>query len=178
LFQVGNASLVPLVTGRLGHEHAGGSVLITAGAILVPQLAAALIATRIAHEADALGRKPLLLLGLGAVAARAILFAATSSPWVLLPIQLLDGFSAAIVGVMTPLVIADLMRGTGRYNLAQGFSGTATGLGGALSTGTTGYVAQHFGYATAFLGLAFVALIGAAILYCFLPETKPATPKS
>jgi MFS family permease len=177
LFQVGNASLVPLATGRLGHEHAGGSVLITAGTVLVPQLAAALIATRIAHEADALGRKPLLLVGLGAVAVRAMVFAAAASPWILLPIQLLDGLSAAIIGVMTPLVAADLMRGTGRYNLAQGFAGTATGLGGALSTGTSGYVAQHFGYATAFIGLAFVVLIGVAVLYFFLPETKSATPK-
>ena len=177
LFQVANASLVPLATGRLGYEHAGGSVLITAGTVLVPQLAAALISTWIAHKADALGRKPLLLIGLGVVAVRAVLFAVASSPLILLPIQLLDGLSAAIIGVMTPLVIADLMRGTGRYNLAQGFAGTATGLGGALSTGTSGYIAGHFGYATAFIGLAFVALIGVAVLYFFLPETKPARSK-
>src|SRR5262249_26388918 len=136
-----------------------------------------IVASRIAHEADALGRKPLLIVGLGAVTVRAVLFAVVSDPWILLPIQILDGLSAAIIGVMTPLVIADLMRGTGRYNLAQGFAGVAVGIGGALSTGTTGYVVEHFGYAGAFLGLASVALAGVAVLYAFLPETKPSAPK-
>lgn len=177
LFHIGNASLVPLVTERLGYAAEGGSVLMTAGAVLIPQVVAALVAGRIAHKADSLGRKPLLLIGLGAVTVRAILFAIVSDPWILLPIQILDGLSAAVIGVMTPLVIADLMRGTGRYNLAQGYAGTAVGIGGALSTGTSGYVVEHIGYATAFLGLAFVALLGAAVIYAFLPETKPAAPK-
>jgi MFS family permease len=177
LFHIGNASLVPLVTGRLGYEDAGGSVLMTAGAVLIPQVVAALVAGRVAREADARGRKPLLIIGLGAVTARAILFAIVSDPGILLLLQILDGVSAAVIGVMTPLVIADLMRGTGRYNLAQGYAGTAVGIGGALSTGTTGYIVEHLGYATAFLGLAFVALLGAAVLYFFLPETKPAAPK-
>ena len=174
LFHVANASLVPLATGRLGYEHVSGSVLVTGGAVFVPQAVAALIATRVGREADALGRKPLLLVGLGAVAVRAMLLAVVSAPWGLLPIQLLDGLSAAIIGVMTPLVVADLMRGTGRYNLAQGFAGMAVGIGGALSIGTSGYVVEHFGYATAFLGLAFIGSIGVAVLYFLLPETKPA----
>jgi MFS family permease len=177
LFHIGNASLVPLATARVGYEHVDGSMLVTAGAVLVPQVVAALIATRIAREADTRGRRPLLLVGLGAVALRALLFAMVSSPWVLLPIQLLDGLSAAIIGVMTPLVIADLMRGTGRYNLAQGFAGTAVGVGGALSTGTSGYAVEHFGYATGFLGLAAFGLIGVAVIYWFLPETKPSAPQ-
>jgi predicted MFS family arabinose efflux permease len=73
-----------------------------------------------------------------------------------------------------PLVIADLTRGTGRYNLAQGFAGTAMGLGAALSTGSSGYVVEHLGYATGFLALAAIGLIGCATVYWLLPETKPA----
>jgi predicted MFS family arabinose efflux permease len=78
---------------------------------------------------------------------------------------------------LTPLVIADLMRGTGRYNLAQGFAGTAVGIGGALSTGSSGYAVEHFGYATGFLGLAAFGLIGVAVIYWFLPETRPSAQK-
>jgi MFS family permease len=81
--------------------------------------------------AEARGREPILLLGLGAVGVRAILFALLSNPWTLLPAQLLDWLCAAVIGVMMPLVIADLTRGTGRYNLARGFAGTATGIGAA-----------------------------------------------
>ena len=35
----------------------------------------------------------------------------------------LDGVGAGIFGALTRLVIADIMRGTGRYNLAQGAVG-------------------------------------------------------
>jgi hypothetical protein len=31
---------------------------------------------------------------------------------------LLDGVGAGIFGALTPLVLADIMRGTGRYNVA------------------------------------------------------------
>jgi predicted MFS family arabinose efflux permease len=173
LFQFANASLVPLVGGRLGYQHEQSSELVTSGVVVVPQIVAALIATWIARRADDWGRKPLLLVGLGAVAVRAVLFAVTGSPWMLLLIQPLDGVSAAVIGVMMPLVIADLTRGTGRYNLAQGYAGTAIGIGVALSTGGSGYIVQHFGYAIGFFGLAAIGLIGCAVLYWFFPETKP-----
>jgi MFS family permease len=178
LFQFANASLVPLASGRLGHQHENGFVLFTSGVVLIPQLVAASIATWVARRADDWGRKPLMLAALGAVAIRAVLFAVTSSNWVLLPVQALDGISAAMIGVMMPLVIADLTRGTGRYNLAQGFAGTAIGIGAAVSTGTSGYVVEHLGYATGFFGLAAVGLIGCAVLYWFVPETKPAEERA
>jgi MFS family permease len=173
LFQFANASLVPLTGGRLGHQHADGFVLLASGVVVVPQVVAALIATWVARRADDWGRKPLLLAALGAVSIRAVLFAVTSSPWMLLPVQMLDGISASIIGVMMPLVIADLTRGTGRYNLAQGFAGTAISIGAAVSTASSGYVVEHLGYMTGFLGLAAVGLIGCAVLYWLVPETKP-----
>ena len=49
----------------------------------------------------------------------------------------------------------------------------AIGIGAAVSTGTSGYVVEHLGYATGFFGLAAVGLIGCAVLYWFVPETKP-----
>jgi MFS family permease len=173
LFQFANASIVPLATARLGYEHAKGSELVTAGVVLIPQIVAALTATMIAHRADEWGRKPLLFIGIGAAAVRAVLLSFVTNPWALLVIQTLDGLSAVVIGVMMPLVIADLTRGTGRYNLAQGFAGTAIGVGAALSTGMSGYVVQHFGYVAGFLGLAAIGAAGCAVLYAFLPETKP-----
>ena len=173
LFQVASAPLAPLATGRLAYEHAQVPLLVTAGVIVIPELMAALLAVWVAARADHWGRKPLLVLGLGAVSLRAMLLGLTASPWALLLFQSLDGISAAVIGVMLPLVIADLTRGTGRYNLAQGVAGTAMGLGAAVSVGATGYVVQHFGYWVGFLGLSAVALLGIAILMRLFPEPRP-----
>ncbi|HKF63615.1 MAG TPA: MFS transporter [Dongiaceae bacterium] len=172
LFQFANASLMPLAGGRLGYDHKQSSELVGSILILSPQLIAAVFAMAVAKLADDWGRKPILILGLGFVGLRALLFAVISNPWTLLPVQLLDGFSAAVVGVMMPLVIADLTRGTGRYNLAQGFAGTATGISAAISTACSGYAVQLLGYTTGFLGLAVIGFAGAAVLYWFFPETK------
>jgi sugar phosphate permease len=91
---------------------------------------------------------------------------------VLVAVQLLDGITGAVLGVLTPLVIADITRGTGRFNLAQGFVGTFAGIGAALSTTASGLVAENFGNAAGFAGVAGVALIALMILWTFLPETK------
>ena len=45
----------------------------------------------------------------------------------LIGVQLLDGVGAGIFGALAPLVIADIMRGTDRYNLAQGVIATVQG---------------------------------------------------
>ena len=172
LFPFANASLMPLAGARLGYDHRQSSELVGSILILSPQVVAAVFAMAVAKLADDWGRKPILILGLGFVGLRALLFAVISNPWTLLPVQLLDGFSAAVIGVMMPLVIADLTRGTGRYNLAQGFAGTATGISAAISTACSGYAVQLLGYTVGFLGLAVIGFAGAAILYWYFPETK------
>jgi len=53
---------------------------------------------------------------------------------VIVAAQLLDGISAATLGVLIPLVIADVTRGSGRFNLAQGAVGAAVGIGASAST--------------------------------------------
>ena len=51
----------------------------------------------------------------------------------LIGVQVLDGVGAGIFGALAPLVIADIMRGTGRYNLALGAIATVQGIGASLS---------------------------------------------
>ena len=65
--------------------------------------------------------------------------------------QIFDGITAAVFAVMVPLVVADLTRGTERFNLGQGILGTATGIGASLSATLGGYVTDHFGSAPAFV---------------------------
>jgi predicted MFS family arabinose efflux permease len=70
--------------------------------------------------------------------------------------------------------VADLTRGTGRFNLGQGVLGTATGIGASLSATLAGYVTDHFGSPAAFASLAAIAVVGFTALWFLMPETRPA----
>jgi len=175
LFQFTSASLMPLVSERLAQQHQHESELVTAALVIVPQLVTALIATWVAGRADVWGRKPLLLAGFAMLPIRAVLFTVVPNPWYLLPIQALDGVTAAVLGILTPLVIADVMRGTGRFNFAQGAVGVASGIGAAVSTTASGYLVQTLGFTAGFFGLAGTGLAGLAFLWWFMPETREAS---
>lgn len=172
LFQFANASILPLASERLARQHQHESELVIAALVIVPQLITALVAAWVARRADDWGRKPLLLAGFAMVPIRAVLFPFIPSPWYLLPIQALDGVTAAVIGILTPLVIADVMRGTGRYNLAQGAVGIASGIGASISTTASGYLVQTFGFTAGFFGLAGTGLAGLGALWWFMPETR------
>jgi MFS family permease len=107
---------------------------------------------------------------------RAVLFALTSNPLALIAIQVLDGITGAVIGVMTALVIADVTKGTGRFNLAQGMFGTLMGVGASLSPTLSGLIVHHLGYWAGFVSLAAEGLIALVVLALFLPETKEELP--
>jgi predicted MFS family arabinose efflux permease len=87
--------------------------------------------------------------------------------------QVLDGVSATTLGVLTALVVADLTKGTGRFNLAQGFVGTMSGVGASLSTTLSSQIAGSLGRAAGFLGISAVALAAVLVLWLLMPETNP-----
>ena len=103
---------------------------------------------------------PFLRLAFAALVLRALLFALVTDPYLLVAVQILDGITAAALGVMVPLMIADITRGTGRFNLAQGIVGTAVGIGASISPTLAGYLTDHFGSSVAFFGLAVIAAVG------------------
>jgi MFS family permease len=124
------------------------------------------------------GRRPLLLIGFAALPIRGLLFAVVTDPSLLLAVQLLDGITAAVFSVMVPLTVADLTRGTGRFNLGQGILGTATGIGASLSATLGGFATDRFGSPTAFATLAAIALVGFVVLWLLMPETRPVEEES
>jgi MFS family permease len=83
----------------------------------------------------------------------------------------LDGVGAGIFGALAPLVIADIMRGTGRYNLALGAIATVQGIGASLSGLAAGENVDHFGYSAAFLTLGAAALVAVIVFFLQMPET-------
>jgi hypothetical protein len=50
-----------------------------------------------------------------------LLSAVTTNPLLLIGIQLLDGISGSVLGVLTALIVADLTKGTGRFSLVACF---------------------------------------------------------
>jgi MFS family permease len=172
LFQVANASMLPLIGERLVHSQGRWSSLVISALVVAPQIIVALLAPWVGRTADTWGRRPLLLIGLGVVPIRSGLFALTTDPALLVVIQLLDGLTGAILGVLTALVIADITKGTGRFNLAQGLVGTLSGVGAALSTSISGVIVERLGQMAGFLGVTTVGLIAIAIFWVFMPETR------
>src|SRR5262245_35151038 len=174
LYHFSNASLLPLVGQNLAQSKVALSALYMAGLIMVPQIVVALLAPWIGYWSELWGRKPLLLIGFGTQAARALLFVLVSDPWGMIAVQVLDGITGAIVTVLTILVITDLTAGTGRFNLAQGVVGTLTGIAAAVSTGVLGIIVSRFGDAVGFMAMAAMTMAGLALLWMFLAETRPA----
>jgi MFS family permease len=113
-----------------------------------------------------------LLIGFAALPIRALLFMVVTDPRLLVAVQLLDGVCAAVFGVLVPLTIADITRGTGRFNLAQGIVGSATGIGASLSMTLAGWMSDRLGSSVAFLGLACIGGAGLIMTWLLMPETK------
>jgi MFS family permease len=178
LFQFANASMLPLAGEALVHQGGTRASFVISAMIIVPQIVVVVAAPWVGRKAQSWGRRPLLLIGFGALAVRGLLFALVSDPLLLVPIQLLDGVSGSVLGVLTALIIADLTKGTGRFNLAQGFVGTLAGVGAALSTTFFSLVVQHLGSAVGFIGIGAVALCTVLIVLLRMPETKSQIGKS
>jgi len=173
LFQLANAAMLPLVGSIMTLRSGEWASTLMGACIVVPQLVVAAFAPWVGRVADAWGRRPLLFLCFAALVLRGVLFALIANPYLVIGIQVLDGISAAVLGVIVPLVVADVMRGTGRFNLGLGIVGSAVGIGAALSTTLAGYTMDHFGASAAFCGLASLAAGGLASVWLLMPETRP-----
>ena len=174
LFHFGNAAMLPMAGQVLAQTHPGSDTIALSACIIAAQLVMVGVAWAVGRaSAKGIGREPIFLVALAVLPVRGMLFSLTTSPYAVVAIQLLDGLAAGIFGVVSVLIASDLMRGTGRFNLAQGLAALAVGVGAALSNLTTGYVVQWFGYPTGFLCLAGIATCALAFFAAFMPETRP-----
>jgi MFS family permease len=174
LFHLSNAAMLNLAAGEVTAGMGDNVQLVIAACIIVPQAIVALLSPWVGRTAQSWGRRPILLLGFSALPIRALLFAGVSSPYLLVPVQMLDGISAAVFGVMLPLIAADVAGGKGRYNLCIGLFGLAAGIGATLSTSLAGFVADRFGNAVSFFGLAGAGALAVLLVWAAMPETRNA----
>lgn len=171
LFHFANAAMLPQLGEMLAQGRARVSAPFMSACVIVTQLVIALTAAWVGKMAATWGRRPLLLIGFGVLPIRGVLYTLTASVPLLVGIQVLDGVANAIFGVVSILVIADLTRGTGRFNITQGTLGTAVGTGASLSTTFAGFLVQRSGYSFSFLGLAAIGLVAWILLWSAVPET-------
>jgi predicted MFS family arabinose efflux permease len=175
LFHLSNAAMLPLaasaVTMRAGHF----ANLIIAACIVVPQVIVALCSPWVGRAAERIGRRRLMLLGWGALPLRGLLLAVLPGSWPLVVGQAVSGVSAAVFGVLLPLLAADLTLGSAHFNLCMGILGLALYTGAAISTTLSGAISDAAGMQMAFLSLAGVGLVGFLAVWLAMPETRPAS---
>jgi hypothetical protein len=171
LFHLANTALLPLVGQKLAAAYPKEATAMMSACIVAAQAVMLPIALLVGRTADSWGRKPLFLAGFAILPIRAVLYTLSDNSFWLVGVQVLDGVGAGIFGALTPLVIADIMRGTGRYNLAQGAIATVQGIGASLSGLAAGVIVDHFGYSAAFLTLGAAAFVALVVFALRMPET-------
>jgi sugar phosphate permease len=70
-----------------------------------------------------------------------------------------------------PLILADLVVGSGRYSMSRGVVGTVQGVGGSLSNAAAGGVVMAGGYPAAFAMLSLFAVLSCG-LTLLLPKPE------
>ncbi|HEY9454782.1 MAG TPA: MFS transporter, partial [Bradyrhizobium sp.] len=171
MFHFSNAAMLPLVGQKLALVNRNLGTTLMSVCIIAAQMVMVPVAVLVGHKADVWGRKPIFAVALAVLTLRGMLYPLSDNPYWLVSVQLLDGVGAGIFGALFPLVVADLTRGTGHFNISQGAIATAAGLGGALSTAVAGLIIVKAGYSAAFLFLAAVAGAGLLGFAAMMPET-------
>jgi MFS family permease len=173
LFHFANAAMLPLVGQKSSVVLKDGAAVVMSACIIAAQLVMIPVALAASRLAASWGRKPVFLIGFAVLPIRGLLYCLSINPVYLVTVQLLDGIGAGIFGVVSVLVIADLTRGTGRFNLAQGALATATGVGAGLSNLIAGFVVKAAGFDAGFIMLAAIAAVGSVFFAVAMPETRP-----
>jgi MFS family permease len=171
VFHFANASMLPLAGQKLALAHPGLETALLAACILIAQFVTMPVAVLTGLKVDAWGRKPLLVAACLALAARGAVFAWFDSAPILIAAQILDGVSAGILDVLLPLMLGDIMGGTGRYSLSRGVVGTVQGVGGSLSNVAAGTLVVWGGYGVTFAALALAAGLAAGLAALAIKET-------
>jgi MFS family permease len=171
LFHFANAAMLPLVGQKLALQDRNVGTSLMSACIVAAQIIMVPMAILVGRKANRWGRKPLFLAGFFILPIRGVLYTFSDDPYWLLGVQLLDGVGAGLYGALFPLIVADLMEGTGRFNVALGAVLTAQGIGASLSTTLAGLIVVNAGYSAAFLALAAIAGAGLALFWIAMPET-------
>jgi MFS family permease len=168
-FHFANAAMLPLVGQKLALAHPGAESAIMSACIVIAHAVSIPTAILAGRKADEWGLRVLLAAACLALVTRGVVFAVSDNLVVLVAAQVLDGIAAGIWDALVPLVIADLVVGSGRYSTSRGLLGTVQGIGGSISNGAAGVAVMLGGYGAAFTMLALAAAAACALV-ALLPD--------
>ena len=171
-FHLANAAMLTSVSQLLGRTvGTDKATSLTAACIVAAQLVMVPVAIVVGRNTERWGTKPIFLVAFGFLAARGALYTVSNDPWWLVSVQALDGIGAGIFGALFPVIVADLTKGSGRFNVTQGVVSSVFGLGAALSATLAGSIIVWAGYSASFLTLAGIAAAGFVLYLTAMPET-------
>ncbi|KAL3936178.1 MAG: hypothetical protein SGBAC_008446 [Bacillariaceae sp.] len=205
-FHFANANVLLVLGELMGQEGEHdksdtanrNAIPLTAGAIIMAQVTMA-FATQLGdnYTARGTGRKVLFMAGLLSLPIRCALIIAFSNAGsaFLLSTQIFDGIGGGLMGLIQPLIIADITFGTGRFNAvskylwaldcslifhamslillfvhADGLIASCFGLGATLSNYLGQMVVEHYGHIASLTGSLFLSVIP-IIVFSTMPET-------
>ncbi len=177
LWNLANGFMLPLLGQKLGQDNAENSAVYLAVCIIVAQAFMIGVAP-LAAKASEKGRKNIFLIAFLLVPLRAALFSWIDNKYALISFQVIDGIGAGIYGVLSILMMSDLAKGTGRFNLLQGTTYAAVGLGVALSSASSGFTVKAFGYPGAFLTLGGIGVVATLFFFFFVREPDESAPSA
>jgi MFS family permease len=175
-FQVADAAMLPYVGRKIAGETSALADLAIGAAIILPQGVVAALSPLVGRAAERRGRRVVLMAGFAAEPVRGLLFAVVHAPAPLVLVQGLDGIGAAVVGVLLPLIAADIAHERGHFNLAMGAIGVAAGAGASASTTLAGAMDSLFGVRAAFFALAAAGFAATLLVWLIMPESGPGAP--
>jgi MFS family permease len=170
MYTFANASMLPLMVQRIASVGSKSSNVHIPIALFLTELIMIPVCY-IAGKRAQLGRKPLLIISYLFLFLRGLCFSLTSDPNILVGLQILDGMSAGIFGLMLTLVISDLSVETGRFNATLTTMGMFFTLTNGVSNLIFGFTTGKFGYPSAFSIMAAFAALGGILIWAFVPET-------
>lgn len=164
LFHLGNAAMLPLLGQAAVSRGEADPSAYTALTIIVAQLVMIPVALLAGRHARRHGYWRLLTLACAVLPVRGLLAATLPPSCALVPVQMMDGVAAGLVGVALPGLVASILRGSGHVNAGLGAVMAVQGVGAALSPALAGWVAQRFGYGAAFVALSVAAAISLGLI--------------
>ena len=171
-FHLSNGAMLTLAGIEMAKDNSQLANMVIAICVIIPSIITVILSQWVGVKADKWGRRPLLLLGWVALPVRGSMLVLFSGPWLLASGQIISGVSAAVFGVMLPLIATDISRKSGSLNLCLGLLGFTCAVGGMFSISIAGLLATTLGSQTAFMALTLVGLVATLLLWILMPETK------